>query len=321
MCFKGIAIMIGTPVIIDTDMALDDWMAILYLLKEPKVDVKAITVAGTGIVHGEAGIKNALGLLTLAQRDSIPVASGRELPLQGNNSCVGFFRKMMDRTLWVPLPSPLHPGVIFPDTLKLFKQLIENATSKITILSIGPLTNIAELIQTYPQLVEHIDRIYFMGGAISVPGNVFPTTFHYNKAGEFNIYMDPLAAYTVFHSGIPITLVPLDITNTVPADMEFLRELKKYRSLNPIISFIYKTLSKFSIAIWFKQYFLYDPLAAVIISHPEIYTTRTTLLDISLTPGKNLGQTYPSKNGVEIDVVDKVNVEKCKQLLLDSYRQ
>lgn len=301
-------------------MALDDWMAILYLLKQPDVDIKAITVAGTGIAHGENGVKNALGLLTLANTLLIPIAAGRKTPLKGNNVYIKILRVIMDKTLWVPLPSAAQSVSTHENAIDLIKSTLENTVEKIILFAIGPLTNIAEWLQHYPLLKNRIERIYIMGGALSVGGNVLPAAFVNNKVAECNIYMDPFAAYQVLHSGIPITLVPLDITNTVPIDIKFYRELKKISQTSPIAYFIYKTLSRFLVPILLKQYYFWDPLTAVIAVHPEICTMQKASIDIVLTPGKNLGQTILTDKGVEVDVVKTIQVDFFKQMLLASYK-
>lgn len=305
--------------IIDTDMALDDWMAILYLLKQSDVDVKAITISGTGIVHRENGITNALNLLALAQMPSIPVAGGLEMPLQGNNQCIKPLRKMMDRMLGITLPPHPHSFPSNKDAVELLKSVIEDSSEKINILSIAPLTNIATFVQKYPELKNRIERIYIMGGAISVKGNIFPAVLNFNNVAELNIYLDPLAASITFSAGIPITLVPLDITNTVPLDMKFYRELKKIKHTTPIAHFIFQALSKFRWGILTKQYYFWDPLATVITHRPELYTTKKISLITVVTPGKYLGQTRADKNGIEVDVVEHVHTEQFKQILLDSY--
>jgi pyrimidine-specific ribonucleoside hydrolase len=103
----------GLPVrqvIIDTDMAVDDWFAILYLLQKPEVNVLAITVTGTGEAHCDPGVKNALGLVKLADHDPVPVACGVETPLKGNNVFPDSFRDSVDSMLGIQLPKGKNPA-------------------------------------------------------------------------------------------------------------------------------------------------------------------------------------------------------------------
>jgi pyrimidine-specific ribonucleoside hydrolase len=195
-------------VVIDTDMAPDDWGAILYLLKRPDVKVKAITVAGTGEAHCAPGVRNVLGLLTLAgYNNKIPVACGRETPLKGNHAFPNDWRQGADNLLGLTLPKGQNT-VSNLDAVELLTSTIQSSSQKVTLLALGPLTNIADAVQSSPSLVDNVEMIYIMGGAINVPGNIAVTGVGIdNQVAEWNIYVDPFAANVVFRSRAPITLV------------------------------------------------------------------------------------------------------------------
>ncbi|HEX7567723.1 MAG TPA: nucleoside hydrolase, partial [Anaerolineaceae bacterium] len=215
-------------VIIDTDMARDDWMAILYLLNRPDVDVKAITVTGTGEAHCVPGVRNALRLVALAGYHPIPVACGREAPLQGNHVYPQAWRDLVDNLVGLTLPDGTNPdpGV---DAVQLLTQIVQSSPEKVKILALGPLTNLAEAFQAAPGLVDNIGWIYIMGGAVHVPGNLRADVSG-NTTAEWNIYIDPRAANIVFDSGASVTLVGLDATNHVPLTMDFYRRLQAAQS-------------------------------------------------------------------------------------------
>ncbi len=104
---------IGAPraVVVDTDMAGDDWMAILYLLQRQDVSVKAITVTGAGEAHCAPGVRNALGLIALAGETGIPVACGRETPLEGNHAFPAAWREGVDSLFGLSLPEGVNPAI------------------------------------------------------------------------------------------------------------------------------------------------------------------------------------------------------------------
>ncbi|MGH2523924.1 MAG: nucleoside hydrolase, partial [Anaerolineales bacterium] len=141
----------GQPrsVIIDTDMAGDDWMAILYLLQRPDVEVKAITVAGTGEAHCEPGVRHALELVALSGHRAIPVACGRETPLQGEHRFPISWCRAVDDLYGLTLPAGSNPA---PDqsAIGLLTSLIQASPQKTTVLTLGPLTNLAEALQATP---------------------------------------------------------------------------------------------------------------------------------------------------------------------------
>src|SRR5215216_2475122 len=165
-------IQIQTPksVIFDTDMAHEDMFAALFLLSHPNVDLKAITVSGTGEAHCGPGVDHALGLVKLSGYQDIPVTCGRETPLIGDHEFPAEWRQAADHAYGVTLPvggaaSPLSASNLIIDTL-------QKAEEPITIVAVGPLTNIAEAIQKEARITENIKEIYIMGGAVNVAGNV-----------------------------------------------------------------------------------------------------------------------------------------------------
>ncbi len=249
------------PVIIDTDMAPDDWMAILFLLQRPEIDVLAITVNGTGEAHCEPGVRNALGLVALAGRSGIPVACGRETPLEGNHVFPEDWRTNADTMSGLALPQVELPAGD-EDAVELLTRLALESPRRVSILTLGPLTNLAEAVQQEPALVEHVETVVIMGGALAVPGNVgFSGAGIDNQVAEWNFYIDPFAVKIVFGSGLPVLLAPLDATNNVPLGSEFFRQLKANRH-TPEAEFVYQVLAKMQDFIASGGYYFWDPLAA-----------------------------------------------------------
>src|SRR3954469_13777344 len=189
-----------TPVIIDCDPGHDDAMALLLALASPELELSAVTtVAGNQTL--EKVTANAIRVLDVVGADAIPVAAGADRPLihpAGVASDVHGESGLDGPDLPPPsrAPEPLHAVELMARELR---------KRPLTLVPVGPLTNIALLIATYPDLVENIQDIVVMGGAIGL-GNVTPSA-------EFNIWCDPEAAARVFASDADVTMVGLDVTH------------------------------------------------------------------------------------------------------------
>jgi len=190
--------------ILDTDPGVDDAMAILLALRSPELQVEAITpVAGN--VPLEFTLPNALKLVEIAGRTDVPVAGGARHPLvrklvtgehvHGNNGLAG-----------VEFPEPKIKPVA-ESAPEMIRRIVKANPGEITVVAVGPLTNVALALRDDPGLAEKIKSIVIMGGSLS-GGNVTP-------AAEFNLYVDPEAARIVFDAGVPLTMVGLDVTRKV----------------------------------------------------------------------------------------------------------
>lgn len=252
-------------VIIDTDMAFDDWAAILYLLKHKHIEVLAITVVGSGEAHCFAGVQNALKLIYLAKReaDRIPVACGNELPMFGNHAFPEKWRTESDTMYGVDLPaSPQGPSS--KHAVRLILDALRSTSKPVDIVALGPLTNIAQALNQSPAIFRKVSRLYVMGGAIRVHGNVIikgVTENLNNYVAEWNIFIDPLAAQHVFTSKLPITLVPLDATNQLPMTEDFANAFKS-RARTPEAVFLDRIYDKNEHYIKIGQYYFWDVVAA-----------------------------------------------------------
>jgi pyrimidine-specific ribonucleoside hydrolase len=288
------------PLVVDTDMAADDWMAILYLLQRPDVDVKAITVVGTGEAHCGAGMHNALALVALMGRPDIPVACGRATPLRGNRTFPESWRARVDTLLGLSLPQNTHapyPG----SATELLKQVINESQQKMHVVALGPLTNLAELLEADPSLADKLQMVTIMGGAIDVPGNVGPSSGIRNGAAEWNIYIDPHAANVVLHSGAPVTLTPLDATRGVPVTTDFYWRIARDRQ-TPAAEFVYRVLMQKTNDILAGGYYFWDPLAVVIVTEDQLATFRTLSIAVIEDEGPYCGRMQASADGHGIRV-------------------
>jgi inosine-uridine nucleoside N-ribohydrolase len=301
------------PLIIDTDMSTDDWMAILLMMKNPDYKVVAITVTGTGWSYCDAGVKAALGLVALMNYGDVPVSCWEENPLGGEANPVPWaYRTSADSLTKYSFPAGGQPAA--DDAVTVFSNTVKASTDKVTVLALGPLTNIAQAFSADASLIGNIEMIYVMGGAVDVPGSSVSQT---NTTAEWNIYCDPLAARMVFESGAPITLVPLDATNDVQVTMDFLHQLDGNHH-TPAADFVDNILNNSTDFIQSGGYYFWDPLAAGVLSNNGLVTLTDRMVTVVDEPGPNYGRTMPVGNGPHIMVATKPDGAAFKTWFMDT---
>jgi pyrimidine-specific ribonucleoside hydrolase len=205
-----------TPILLDCDPGHDDAIALLLALSSPELEVLGVTtVAGNQTL--EKTTANALRVLEFVGRGDVPVAAGADRPLARELFIAAYVHG--ESGLDGPaLPAP-QGAPVEQHAVDFLAERILGSASPVTLVPVGPLTNIALLLSHYPEAAENVGRIVLMGGAIA-EGNVTP-------AAEFNIYVDPEAAWRVFRSGLPVTMIGLDVTHKAlmhDAHAERLRE-------------------------------------------------------------------------------------------------
>ncbi len=306
-----------SSVVIDTDMAADDWMAILYLLQRPELDVAAITVTGTGEAHCEAGMQHAHALAALAGYEDIPVACGLETPLQGDHEFPVSWRKDVDNLIGLTLPeTPVEPSEL--TAVELLTTTIQSSPGKVALITLGPLTNVGEALHSYPYLVDKIERIYIMGGAVSSPGNVGQSGVGIdNNTAEWNFYIDPLAANLVLGSGAPITLVPLDATNHIPLTSRLFSRFDSERT-TPEATFVFEVLGAHSGLFDKGSYYLWDPLAAVILTEDNVGIYQDKNLCVVEEEGTESGWSKGGSDCPQIRVAVSADPYRFEQLFVDT---
>ncbi len=280
-------------VIVDTDAGSDDLIAIAFLLSRPDIRVEAITIVN-GMAHVQAGGRNVLRLLALAERHDTNVYLGRETPVSGNAEFPAEWRRNSDDLLRVTLPQATH-AIESQPAVEFLSRRLADAAHPVQVLALGPLTNLAEAFSLTPRAARIIRQLVIMGGAVRVPGNLgnagsFETE---NTTAEWNIFIDPAAAKKVFASGAPIRLVPLDATQRVPVDMALLEQLQSKAS-TPVARFVAQVLATNRDFIRQGFYFAWDPLAAVALANPAVATFKPLAIDISDKPSE-MGRTTEVK--------------------------
>jgi inosine-uridine nucleoside N-ribohydrolase len=203
-------------IIIDTDPGVDDAIAINIALQSPVLEVMGLTTV-YGNVHTPVATQNALRILEFSGHGHIPVASGAVKPLIGELAGIGDFVHGADGLGNTNLPDPQGKASDL-SAVEFMKKTIMAHPHEITLVAIAPLTNLAQLIITAPEVVPLVKEVVLMGGAIYVRGNVSATA-------EANIWGDPHAAHAVLTAGWPVTLFGLDVTIKALLRDDYLRSL------------------------------------------------------------------------------------------------
>ncbi|MFF5472433.1 nucleoside hydrolase [Streptomyces achromogenes] len=202
------------PVIIDCDTGVDDALALLFAVRHPGLDLRAVTcVAGNTDVDGV--VRNTLTVLDRAGAPAVPVARGAERPLiePARHAPVHGADGMGD--LGLPAPARRAADV---DAVTLLRREILASPRPVTLIPTAPLTNIALLLRTHPEVTRNIERIVFMGGAVTT-GNATPVA-------EFNVWHDPEAAAVLLTAGVPVTMYGLDVFRRVVVPGAEVRRLR-----------------------------------------------------------------------------------------------
>ena len=275
-------------VIIDTDPGTDDAMAILLALSSPELDVKALTVV-PGNVTAEQALANTLGLASLAGRCDIPIAGGAKRPLAQRLITAEFVHG--DNGMGnIELPRPeadCRPdGRFAPD---LIIEMVHAMPGEITLLPVGPLTNIALAVLKDPSIVPRVKEVVLMGGSIT-EGNV-------TAVAEANIYNDPEAAHVVFHAGWKVTMVGLNVTHRTNFGRPHLERLDDTQGrLNDFAVDVMRFLVDLSAEFGADGTPMHDPLAVGVAIDPSFVETRHMRVDVEargeFTRGMTVGNRY-----------------------------
>jgi purine nucleosidase len=273
--------------IIDTDPGIDDAMAILFALASPELEVVGLTTI-FGNVHTHLATQNARRLVEFAGAPHIPVAHGASRPLSHPLEGVGDFVHGKNGLGEIILPDPVLP----PDPRSAAQFIVDTIMAQpgeITLVPVGPLTNIALALSLEPRIVENVAEVVIMGGAATVNGNV-------NPAAEANIHNDPHAADRVFTAGWPLTMVGLDVTMKTSMSDGYLASLQGSR----FGDFIYAA-SRFYLDFHYSVHGIYeahthDPSAIAYVLNPALFTVERGPLRV-VTHGLAAGQTIFDRRG------------------------
>lgn len=310
-------------VMIDTDMGTDDVIAITRLLLAPTIQIVGFSTV-QGIADVTYGTRNLQNILSWVGR-KIPIAQGMTNPLSGKSPqlLTKDEKKIINDMQF--LGSMTIPQSAKTNLVSLQNLFFDETICKepITVLCLGPLTNIAHLIKNNPvKSKAKIKQLVIMGGALKVAGNIPPS-----KHAEYNIWADPLAAKIVFESDIPKVLIALDVTNTVPTGVfdegpvskiaaRKLDSIKKIKLDSPLLQLYHTVLLNMA-----PLNYYYDPLAAcVLISDTCIKTVQKIGVGV-ITKGVKKGKTQIKTSPKTTHFVMKVNQKTFYDILFQPLKK
>lgn len=278
-------------IIIDTDPGQDDAVAILTALGSPELEVVGIT-AVAGNVPLELTERNARMICELASRSDIPVFAGRDRPLRRKLVTAEHVhgRTGLDGP---DLPEPTMPLQKQGAVEFICETLRREPANTVTLCPLGPLTNIAAALESDPGAARRAREIVLMGGAYFEVGNVTP-------AAEFNIYVDPEAAAAVFRSGIPIVVMPLDVTHKA---LTTSARIDGFRSIGNRAGTAVAELTGFFERYDKEKYGtdgapLHDPCVIAYLLEPELFSGRHVNVEIETVSDLTRGMTVADWWGV-----------------------
>ncbi len=281
------------PVIIDTDPGIDDAVALGIALYSEELDVRLITTVN-GNVSLEKVTYNMLRLMKFFDKQ-VPIAKGAAIPLivdpvdasdiHGETGMDGYDFEEADESL-----------LLDEHAVTAMKREILTSDEPVTLVPIGPLTNIALLFRTYPEVKQNIKEIVMMGGSTG-RGNS-------SVMAEFNIYADPEAAKIVFASGVPIAMAGLDVglkALVYPEDSEVLKDMNKTGNM------IYHLFKKYRGGSFNHGLKMYDSCAVAYLLKPELFEVAHSYVDVELDGALTKGTTVVDLKG-KMNKTPNVNV-------------
>ncbi|MGW2767118.1 nucleoside hydrolase [Streptomyces sp. NPDC001275] len=269
-----------TPVIIDCDTGVDDALALLFAVRHPGLDLRAVScVAGNADV--DQVVRNTLTVLEQACAPAVPVARGAERPLlEPLRTALHVHGRDGMGDLGLPAPGRRPADV---DAVTLLRHAILDCDRPVTLIPTAPLTNIALLLRTHPEVTRNIERIVFMGGAVAT-GNA-------TAVAEFNVWHDPEAAAVLLTAGVPITMYGLDVFQRVLVPEADVRRLCGRDEPGARLAGLLLSRPDPAAGEDAPHGVLGDAGTVCSVADPDGLTTHRLPVEVNLAPGPARGQT------------------------------
>jgi len=309
----------GEPrtVVVDTDLGADDLTALAVLLRDPGLDVRAITVAGTGLVHCAAGQRNLRALLAGLGSSGIPIGCGREVAGPTAYPFPDDWRAGADGAYGIefaPTPGTEAGG----EAAEVIADAVAGSPAPPLVVALGPWTNIADALAVDPGLAGRIAGIHAMGGTIDAPGNVWADGKPSDVPVEFNFGADPDAVAAVLATDVPVTLVPLDATDDLPVTQAFVEALEADHDAAGA-DLVFELYAR-SPSLAGEGQFLWDQATAVALLDPGVATwAEATVRAVVDRP--NAGQVARDAAGRSIRYASAADPAKVEVALLEALRR
>jgi len=293
------------------DGHVDDLLSSILLWLSPEIDLQAIAITN-GDCYADQAFEAVLKMATYLDLEGAEIAYSEdpvpnqfpenwrresfimnELPLFSENALKKLYQQGRTRRLE-----------------QVIIDCLSHSRVPITVVATGPLTNIATAFEERPDLKQKVDEFIIMGGAFTVPGNVEQDTS--DGSAEWNMYADPVAAKKILDTGVPLKIIPLDVTNQLPVTKEFLEKLD---SQSDTCRASMLAMKLWSLVKGFEYYF-WDTVTAAAVIDPGLFTFKEQRIDVA-TQGRTQGKTSTVLfGGRKVKVATGIQVEAFENLLL-----
>jgi pyrimidine-specific ribonucleoside hydrolase len=306
----------SVSLLVDTDGAPDDLVALSFLVASPNVTLEAITVSGTGEVHCPGGVDIVLRLLERLGADEVPVACGTDRPIALGHTFPDLFRSNADAAAGLDLPSTTRSAAK-ATAVELIGTTVADGGGHLRILTLGPLTNLAQAFAERPELGKSIESVYVMGGAVDVPGNIAgsPGGPQDNTTAEWNVYVDPAALAKVLTAGTDVRLVSLDGTNQVPVTPAFAEQVRSTAS-GPSLAVLAELFQK-NDYMTSGRFYLWDTVAAIAAAGYPVADFTDAELTVDVTESVTSGATRRGDGPPNAGYMTRADAATIEALLLD----
>lgn len=298
-------------VIIDTDPGHDDAMALMLAVKSELFDIQAITtICGNSILENTT--RNARYILDLLENKSIPLYSGSPSPLKRS-----LIQAVVHGKSGLDGINPTNKGILTNNAVEKILAIVDqNPRNSITLITLGPLTNIARAIRQNTETMRRVKEIVIMGGAIKVAGNK-------NRVAEFNIFVDPEAADIVFRFDIPKTLVPLDACNNVQLTLDEFKKITNTHLRSSLLKMLKPYIRNLKEDVGVEAALMYDPLTVYYLINPKACRTYKCNIAIEIKGVLTRGMTvadlrYSPDERENVTVVEFIDQEKFKKYFIST---
>lgn len=296
-------------IIIDTDPGQDDAMAIMLAVKSDMFDIMAITtVCGNSTIENTT--RNARYILEVLERTDIPVYSGARKPLKRK-----LIQAIVHGKSGLEGINPTNKPSLTKNAIDKILSLVNKYPYEVTIVTLGPLTNIAQAIIKDPKTMKKVKEIISMGGAINVAGNK-------NRVAEFNIFVDPEAAKIVFEFPVKKTIVPLDVCNKIKLSFDEFKKIKNKNIKRILIKTVKPYIDNLAKDAGVKAAMMYDPLTVYFlmkkVSCKSIYANVQVETEGIVTRGMTVIDKRIVTDGYKpnLEIITYISEQKFKNVLL-----
>ncbi|HMW89481.1 MAG TPA: nucleoside hydrolase [Candidatus Obscuribacter sp.] len=299
-------------VIHDHDGHVDDLLSCILLWLSPEIDLQAVGITN-GDCYAPQIFEATQKIATFLDIDGPEIAvTEDEVPNQFPDNWRRESYIINELPLFEDnyLKKPYQQGR--PRRIdSVFLDCLSNSKMPLTVVTTGPLTNMARLLEAHPELKEKIQEFIIMGGAVSVKGNVEEPG--HDGSAEWNVYADPLAFKQIVDTKLPIKLITLDLTNEMPVTKDFIGKLEAQAERSRASALAAKL---WSLVKGFDYYF-WDTITAAVAIEPGLFTFKDIKIDVS-TSGKTMGRTSQALFGKKVQLATQVNKQGFEDLLLST---